>query len=428
MLEPLKKSFKNFMRAHPFTRKIYDSYVERGCIRRYNKYCRENDVNEKMIIFEAFMGDKYADSPREIYEAMIQDDRFKDFTFIWAFKKKRDKKNIPALRKATLVTYKSYDYYMYYALAKYFVSNSRIDTIITKREGQVYIQTWHGTPLKKLGYDIPVGDNALHSQDELCELYKLDAERYDYLLSPSAFTTEKFSSAFNLEENNPDVKIIEGGYPRNDYLVTFTDYDVYYAKKSLGIEKINKKVILYAPTWRDNQYTYGVGYELALPIDFDKLQRELGDEYIILFRAHYFVARNFDFSAYPDFIIDVSSYENINDLYIAADILVTDYSSVFFDYSILKRPIIFYMYDLADYQEELRGFYISLDELPGPIVQTEDELIEAVHSDFVYDEKYRAFNERFTSREDGHASQRALEQCIIPEIKEKTENDVGESG
>ncbi len=407
------KRIKKFLRSHEITRKWYDAYAERRRAHRYRRFCRKYKINEKLIVFESFMGRNYADSPRDIYEALLEDERFKDYTFVWCFRRTRDKKILfPALREAELVKYQSIDYYRYFSQAKYIVSNSRTDTILTKREEQIYIQTWHGTPLKRLGYDIPVGDNALHSQEELCELYKIDAEKYDYLISPSAFCTEKFKSAFNLKENNPNVEIVEEGYPRNDYLTNYIENDVYYSKKIIGIEKSHKKVILYAPTWRDNQYTYGVGYEFKLPIDFDKLRDELGDEYIILFRAHYFVAKNFDFSAYDGFIYDVSAYDNINDLYIAADILITDYSSVFFDYAVLKRPMIFYMYDLEDYQEEIRGFYISLDELPGPIVQTEDALVEAIQSEFVYDDKYKAFNEKFNALEDGNAAKRVVDKCF----------------
>ncbi|MCD7894805.1 MAG: CDP-glycerol glycerophosphotransferase family protein [Erysipelotrichaceae bacterium] len=364
-----------------------------------------------MVLFESFMGRNYSDSPKEIYENMLIDKKFIDYKFVWCFRNPEDKIKIAKLENAILVKYKSADYYKYYCQAKYIVSNSRIDTVIQKKDGQVYIQTWHGTPLKKLGYDIDKGDNALHSKKELCNLYKLDAERYDYLISPSPFCTEKFTSAFNLKENNPNVKIIEIGYPRNDFLVNYTENDVLLIKRKLNINK-NKKVILYAPTWRDNQYTNGVGYNFDLPIDFKILKNRLEDDYIFLFRTHYFVADSYDFSEYNGFIYDVSSYDNINDLYVISDILITDYSSVFFDYSILKRPIIFYMYDLKDYQDDLRGFYISLKELPGPIVDNEIDLIDTIKKDFKYDEKYVKFNNKFTPLDDGNASKRAIERCF----------------
>jgi CDP-glycerol glycerophosphotransferase len=178
-----------------------------------------------------------------------------------------------------------------------------------------------------------------------------------------------------------------------------------------------KKAILYAPTWRDDQHVSGKGYTLSLPVDFEKLRRELGDDHVILFRAHYFVANEFDFERYAGFVVDVSGVSDINDLYVASDLLVTDYSSVFFDYANLERPIVFYMYDLEAYATELRGFYLDLDELPGPIVQTEDELVAAIRSADTPDpelvERYHRFNERFTYLDDGHASERVIERVII---------------
>ena len=373
--------------------------------------CKKNTIDDHMIIFESFMGRNYADSGKAIYEAMLNDPYFSNFQFIWSFKNPESKKNIKELERAILIKHRSFEYYKYYSKAKYIISNSRIDTIIKKREGQVYIQTWHGTPLKRLGYDIPVGDNALHSQEELCHLYKLDAQRYSYLLSPSRFTSEKLTSAFNLPINNPNVEIIEEGYPRNDFLSTFDEEDINRIKKDLGIDNIDKKVILYAPTWRDNQYKDG-GYSFKLEIDFDKLKEELSNEYIILFRAHYFISNAFDFSKYEGFIYNVSNYDNVNDLYVISDLLITDYSSVFFDYSILKRPIIFYMYDLKDYQDVIRGFYISLDDLCGPIVENEDDLIKEIRKDFVYDMKYQDFNNKFTYLDDGHASERVINRIF----------------
>mgnify|MGYP000910123033 CR=1 FL=1 len=108
---------------------------------------------------------------------------------------------------------------------------------------------------------------------------------------------------------------------------------------------LRKKVILYAPTWRENQHLPGEGYQFQLPVDFKRWREVLGDEYVILFRAHYFISNSFDFVAFSGFVYDVSQMDDINPLYLAADVLITDYSSVFFDYANLRRPILFFMYD-----------------------------------------------------------------------------------
>lgn len=407
----MKKLIIRLLKSNRKLKNLLQKYLDYKRSRIYKKSCQNNEICENMIIFESFMGRKYADSPRAIYEEMIKDERFKDFIFIWSFKNPNEKKDIPELSRAILVKHRSNAYYDYYGKTKYIVSNSRIDVLITKRKEQIYIQTWHGTPLKRLGYDINIGNNALYSKEEMCHLYKLDAQRYNYMLSPSPFCTEKFSSAFDLPNNSPYCEIVEEGYPRNDFLSNFTQDDITRIKKELEIPN-DKKVILYAPTWRDNQHKNSIGYTYQIEVDFDKLKKALSNDYIILFRAHYFVANSFDFTKYQGFVYNVSEYENINDLYIISDILITDYSSVFFDYSILKRKIIFYMYDLEMYESETRGFYISLDDLPGKIVQTEEDCIDEIHNEFVYDEKYQKFNERFTSLEDGKATQRVINKCF----------------
>ena len=413
----MKKIIINIIKKSQFLRSLLRQlvYLKKRII--YKRCCKKNAIDEKMIIFESFMGRTYSDNPRAMYEEMLKDPKYKDFKFIWAFRKPSEKTNIDQLSNAILVKYNSLDYYKYYSKAKYFVSNSRIPEAIKPREGQVYIQTWHGTPLKRLGYDLTTeGGNALNSLKDMQKKYKVDAERYTYLLSPSRFCTEKFTSCFNLKENNPECKIIEEGYPRNDFLTNFTDADVKKIKDNLDINNIgNKKIILYAPTWRDNQHTSGLGYTYKTEVDFDKLQQELGDKCIILFRAHYFVANSFDFEKYKGFIYDVSNYESINDLYVISDILITDYSSVFFDYAILKRPIIFYMYDLKAYKEDIRGFYIDLKELPGNIIENEDDLINEINTlenIFKYDEKYKKFHEKFNLLEDGNASRRVINKIF----------------
>ena len=371
-------------------------------------------VNEKVVLFESFMGRKYVDSPKAMYEYMLKSKEYKDFEFVWFFKNPDDYKHIAKNKRTKVVKYGSKAYYKYYATSKYWVTNSRVPDTIIKKKNQVYIQCWHGTPLKKLGFDIEVkGGNAMNSLKDIRYKYQVDSKKYSYMVSPSAFCSEKFISAFNLKAVGKEDIVIEKGYPRNDFLVNYTKKDIDRVKKALKLPK-DKKIILYAPTWRDNQHTSGVGYTYKTEVDFDYLREQLGDEYIILFRAHYFVAISFDFEKYKGFVYNVSEYDDINELYILGDILITDYSSVFFDYSILKRPIIFYMYDLEEYKHTLRDFYIDLDELPGPIIEKEKELIKAIKgmNKFKYDKKYKAFNDKYTYLDDGKAAERVVKELI----------------
>ncbi len=256
--------------------------------------------------------------------------------------------------------------------------------------------------------------NALNSLDEIKKKNSLDVVRYDYFISPSAFTTEKFTTAFDLEALGKTDILIETGYPRNDLLYNFDETFSQQVKEKLGISDEHRKIILYAPTFRDNLHD-GAGYICDLHLDFDRLRNDLGDEYLILFRAHYFVANQFDFGRYEGFVLDVSELDDITPLYTIADLLVTDYSSVLFDYACLKRPMVFYMYDLEEYADAIRGFYLDIDELPGPIVKTEDELIRATKEqsaaapEAVYDSKYEAFTEKYNYLEDGKASKRVCD-------------------
>ena len=157
-----------------------------------------------------------------------------------------------------------------------------------------------------------------------------------------------------------------------------------------------------------------MGYIYETEVDFNKLKKELSSEYIILFRAHYLIANSFDFDKYKGFVYNVSEYDDINDLYIISDLLITDYSSVFFDYSILKRPIIFYMYDLEEYKNNLRDFYFDIKELPVPIIEKEDDLIKQIKNskNLIYNKKYKDFNNKFTYLDDGNASKRVVEKII----------------
>lgn len=381
-------------------------------LRSFRYYFKK--IDNKVILFESFMGRKYSDSPKAIYEYMLKNKKYKDYTFIWFFKHPKKYSYLNENHNTLVYGYGGKNYYKSYGTAKYWVTNSRVPDAIIKKKEQVYIQCWHGTPLKKLGYDITVkGGNAMNSVKDIRHKYKVDSKKYTYMISPSRFCTEKFISAFNLKEEGKENIIIEKGYPRNDFLNNYTKKDVTRIKKELELPK-NKKILLYAPTWRDNQHVSGVGYTYKTEVDFDYLKKKLSDEYIILFRAHYFVANNFDFSKYEGFIYNVSNYDDINDLYVISDVLITDYSSVFFDYSILKRPMIFYMYDLEQYKEELRDFYFDIKELPGSIVKEEKELVKAIKdtNNFKYDKLYQAFNDKYTYLDDGFATKRVVEEII----------------
>lgn len=365
-------------------------------------------VDNKLVIFISFHGKGYSDNPKAIYETMLKDGRFKGYRFIW-FIKHHKQKNIE-IEGAEIKEYFSLSYFFYLSKAKYWIINCKMPTYIIKKPEQIYLQTWHGTPLKRLGHDINVGQDATFyrsqvSFEAMCSSYDIDVARYNYMIAPNSFCTNVFQTAFGIDKG----RLIETGYPRNDILSNYTEEQTNEIRKRLGIPD-DKKVLLYAPTWRDNQYV-AKGYTFRLEADFNKWREILGEEYVLVFKPHYLIVNEQkDDPRLKGFLYSIDADEDISSLYLIADVLVTDYSSVFFDYAILNRPVYFYMYDLESYKDELRGFYIDIyHDLPGDIYETEDQMLKDIKDD-VYDyDKLKKFNDHFNEHEDGQTSKRVID-------------------
>lgn len=366
---------------------------------------RKLPMKKNWICFESFLGKQYADSCKYIYEYLLRNYK-KDYKFIWIIND--DKVKIPG--NPIRVHRFSLRYFYYMTRSKYWVNNMRQPKWYPKRKGNVFLETWHGTPLKKLVFDME--DVYSASPTYKAEVYS-QSRKWDYLVSDNPFSTEVFQSCFMF----PKEKILEYGYPRNDLM--------HHPKKDKIAERIRKKVgvpegkktILYAPTWRDDEY-YGKGqYKFQLQLDLRRLREEFGDEYVILLRTHYFIADSLDVTGVEDFAINVSKYSDITELYLISDICITDYSSVFFDYANLKRPILFFTYDLEKYRDVLRGFYIDIEkEIPGPLLYTNDEVVDAIKNidkiEEQYHDRYEEFYDRFCALDDGHAAKRIVEKVF----------------
>ncbi len=377
-------------------------------------------IDPNLVVFEAFKGKQYTCNPKAIFEEMVNDPAYAGYRLVWSFSGSVMKKYefLKEYRNVTLVKKGSAKYYEVMATARYRINNSTNPKTVPIRKGQTYVQTWHGTPLKRLGCDIELDGNASQSIKEIHEQYRRETDQFHYLISPSAYTSEKLASAFGLTEEEKKTKLVELGYPRNVFLFKYTEEDVARIKEELHLPK-DKKIILYAPTFRDSSYVYGKGFAYQVALDIDRLQKRFGDTACVLLRAHYFADMDFDAEKYRGFLYDVSDAGDINHLYVISDLLITDYSSVMFDYSILRRPMIFYMYDIEEYRGQLRDFYIEPDILPGPIVATQDEVEEeiekALAGPFVCDERYEAFCKKFTYLDDAEAAKRVLYAIIKPQ-------------
>lgn len=363
--------------------------------------------DDHTILFISFHGRGYIDNPKALHQYITEHQEYASYRCIYAIKHHKEKNlTIP---NAKIIEYFSIPYFFYLARSKYWISNCKLPKYVLKKDNQIYLQTWHGTPLKKLAHDIEVPEGTTFyrsgmSVEEMRATYDNDVSKYNYMISPSAFTTEVFQTSFRINKE----RLIETGYPRNDILSNYTKEDVETIKNRMHLPH-DKKILLYAPTWRDNSFNMK-GYTFKLEVNFKKWQEVLGDEYIVVFKPHYLIVNDFNLDEVKDFVYYVDPQEDIADLYLIADVLVTDYSSVFFDYAILKRPIYFYMYDLENYRDELRGFYLDIyKDLPGDVVENEDTLLEKIHiHDFDYD-RLKGFNERFNNHEDGHASKRVID-------------------
>ncbi len=418
LLKKTKKWLFRIGKKMTFVRRMTRIVLQIRRSLRYNHVRKKFRVDDKMILFSAFDGRNYSDSPKAIYLRMLSDPAYKDYKFVWAFRKV--KKNMALLENPNtyIVKVNTGGYEQICATAKYWMFNYRIADHIYPKADQVYVELWHGTPLKRLGYDIAISDNALNSKAEIRDKYRIDAQKFKYMLAPSPFAAEKFESAWNLKAVGKSDTLLVAGYPRNDFLINHTQKQVLEIRRRLKLPP-NKKVILYAPTWRDNQHKSGVGYTYELGVDFNELRRQLGKDYVILFRAHYLVASRFNFKKFKGFVYNVSAMDDINELYVASDLLITDYSSVFFDYANLNRPILFYMYDLEDYGTEIRGFYIDLKELPGDIVENQEDLVDAIkavrYDSSYYAKKYKEFHEKFNPLDDGKASERVIRAVLETE-------------
>lgn len=401
--------------AIPYVKLTRAWHKKRGILGKPIQYYRFIDkhlfrrmkLKEDWVFIESFFGKYYNDSPKYLYEHLLET-RGDKYRYIYCLNQKSSMmKGHP-----TVVKRFSLRYVYYTTRCKYQIYNTRQPQWLVKREGQIFLDTWHGTPLKKLVFDLD--DIHAASQNHKRMFYKQDKD-WDYLISANRFSTDVFERAFDY----PREQILEYGYPRNDILYSpRRDEIAAEVKKELRIPD-GKRVILYAPTWRDNQF-YGKGqYKFSLAMDLERLKKEFSKDSVLLLRTHYYIADQIDLTGLEDFVYNGSKYEDVSRLYLISDICITDYSSVFFDYANLRRPILFFAYDYQDYKDEIRGLYIDMEkDLPGPILETNDELVDALHHmDRIteeYSERYDVFYDRFCSVDDGHASERTIDTVFGP--------------
>jgi CDP-glycerol glycerophosphotransferase len=347
------------------------------------------------IVYNSFEG-WFSDSPRVLFEALRRE--HPEAEHVWL----ADPAHADAFPgDVATVPYPSDECVAALEGADLVVANTHTDVPWRKRPGTLYLQTWHGTPLKRIHHDVlwaPEG-----------RLARLDADvaRWGVLLSPNRVSTPLLRRAFRY-----DGEVLETGYPRNDVLVG-PDRDAVRrrVRESLEIPD-DVPAVLYAPTWRDDTVFPEGGRDFALALDVDLFTRTLGDRAVLLLRLHYMLTGRLAATGHPT-VRDVSHHPDVSELYLAADVLVTDYSSVMFDFGVTGRPQVLFTYDLDDYRDRLRGFYFDLEPIaPGPLVATTADVVAAL-ADLpalraAHAERIAAFRRRFCHLDDGHATERVL--------------------
>lgn len=354
-------------------------------------------VKPGLVFFESYQGRQYSDGPKAIYETLRV--AHPELTTVWSQAASQGPDGFPTSSKRTRVVPRgTWAYYRAMARAQYWVDNFGMPRRFPKRDETTYVQTWHGTPVKRLFFDTPkvVAMDAVGQAE-----YQALVDQWDYLVSPSPFFEETMVRSTNFGGT-----LIRAGMPRNDALVTQnTPEHIAQLKTELNLPT-DRKILLFAPTYRAK----GPGKQAYKRPTFPMLAQHLGEEWYLLNREHYYRRpRELD-PHLRYFARDVSAEMDVNRLLLVSDALLTDYSSLMFDYALLRRPMLFYVPDLEYYSQVEPLTYFDLREVaPGPVLGSTEEIIDAVSRldelGSQYKQRYKEFLERFCPLDDGHASE-----------------------
>lgn len=355
---------------------------------------------EDSVVFTSYNGTAVACSPRALDRELVSS----GLKRYWVVQDL----SVAVPDGAVPVVQGSKEHYEAVARARFVVDNEAMPSWLDKRPGQVLLQTWHGTPLKKLRWDLhevsPRDPSFMAEADR-------DAASWDFVLSPNPLSTEVLQRGFRVRG-----EVLELGYPRNDALF---DPSLRAAVRArLGLRD-DQRVVLHAPTWRDNavrrssrsgSWSYGATWSPQPVLD----PALLGADDVLLYRGHRYVASTAAELRVPG-VLDVSRYPDMTDLLAAADVLVTDYSSSMFDFALTGRPMVFFCPDLEAYRGSVRGHYFAMEDVvPGPVVSSTLDVAAALTMQLpvrgvpVYD----AFVDRFGPWEDGGAARRVVERVF----------------
>lgn len=379
---------------------------------------RRLPLRHDLIFFESFRGKSYSCNPKAISEEVQA--RGLPVVCVWSLLDT----SVPVPAGVRKVRTMSLGYYYYHACAKVLVHNTEFKENLPIRPSQIYINTQHGTPLKLMGSDMVMHIPEIEGGGRRWN-YNPKNGRWRHLVSPNPHTTEVFRRVFQF-----DGSVLEVGYPRNDVLFKRNNPDdLHSLKVKLGLPR-DRRIILYAPTWR-NQGASRTDRSFRLQFDLPRLEERLGATHALVLRLHHLVAgaAREEVASYGErlsqFVLDRSSEAyDVQELMLVADVLVTDYSSVMFDYAILQRPMVFFAYDLDEYSSATRGMYFDLNEIaPGPVVTDAAALVNTLATVDEwrpgYRERERVFRERFCPWDNGEAARKVVKAAILPALQQR---------
>lgn len=379
----------------------------------YAGYYTNCNVDDTMILYEAYAGRGMLCSPYAIFKMFQKRSDFNSYKHVWVVEKSEQK--IDLMKQYTqpnvrFVIRDSEEYCKCLCTAKFLINNLSFPNYFTKKDDQIYINTWHGIPLKTLGFDVPGG--RITGLNTIRNFLSVDV-----FLSPNHFMTECFQHAFLLD-GVYEGYIMESGMPRNDNLFHTDRKKVIQNLRRCGVEIDEaKKLILYAPTWKGKQYSNpDTSTELYFRL-MEKVEKNVDtNEYQILVKPHQIVYKHIVEKGEKITNKFIPATIDTNEILSIVDILISDYSSIYFDYLASRKPILFYIPDLQDYQEQ-RGLYFGLDKLPGPITQNLDELgglLKNLPAALApYKEKYERERKWACGNDDGKVCERVIEKIIV---------------
>ncbi len=365
----------------------------------YNRLLVRLPVRRDTIVFESHLGKQYSDNPRYIYEELRRSGT--GHTAIWSYAKSRA--GFP--KEAKLVRRGSWGYYLALARAGHWVDNQGFPRDAAKRPQTTYIQTWHGSAYKRMGFDEPQVKRGTRAQRSR---FQQTVDRYDAFLIRSEHDARTLAKGLGVR-----AELIRSGYPRNDPLVCGAPAEeMAKTAERLRLDGDERTVVLYAPTFRAGPNGKALK-TFEPPFDLEEFAAALGETHVLLMRPHYLNTAVVPPSL-RGVVRDVSAVHDVTSLLLLADVLVTDYSSLMFDYALLDRPMILFAPDLEDYTRT-RGTYFDLrQEAPGPVLSEPRDLFAALADSgglaVTYAKQRRGFVERYGEYDQGDAARQVVDR------------------